>query len=261
MSKTELIHGNRVFIPGCALASYNPKNVQAIVKHLNNSYENFSVIQKCCGKPTKALGQVELFEKRFNSLKQDIQYCKADEVILACQSCMKVLEELENVKTSSLWEVFPIIGLPKELIGKAKNSDVIFSIHDSCSVRDKVGIHDGIRWILNELGYKTAEAEQTRDKTRCCGFGGMVGPANPDVVKRVMERRVKDFPTNKIVTYCAACRQSMALGGGDSWHILDLIFGEVVTSQTPMPKDTLSNPMNAWSNRFKSKMIINNVMR
>lgn len=251
----------KVFIPGCALASYNPDNIANIVKHLKSNFDNLSVIQKCCGKPTKALGQTELFEKRFNSLLDDIKACDADEVILACQSCMKVLEECKDIKVTSLWEIFPQIGLPENMIGIAKNSDIVFSIHDSCSVRDKTDLHDGIRWILKELGYNTVEPAQTRENTRCCGFGGMVGPANPDVVRRVMERRVKDFPTNQIVTYCAACRQSMTLGGGEAWHILDLVFGDVVTSSSTIPKDTLSNPLNAWGNRFKSKYKIKSAMK
>jgi Fe-S oxidoreductase len=106
------------------------------------------------------------------------------------------------------------------------------------------------------LGYQFAEPEKTRGNTRCCGFGGMVVPANPDVAKRVMERRVGDFPTDKIVAYCAACRQSMLQGGGHAWHILDLIWGEVVMMDTPPPKNVLASPIRAWSNRYKSKQRI-----
>ena len=194
----------KAFMPGCALASYNPENVAQTIKYLKSKFPDISVIQKCCGKPTKAVGQAELFNERFGSLLDDIKYCEADEVIVACQSCMKTLSEHDGYKTVSLWELLPEIGLPEELVGKAKDSDVVFSIQDSCSVRDYTGIHDGVRWILSELGYKFEEPERTRATTRCCGFGGMVVPANPDVAKRVMERRVADFPTKNIVTYCAA---------------------------------------------------------
>jgi len=244
------------FLPGCALPSYNPQNVELTIKYLKTVFPDLSVIQKCCGKPTKAVGQVDLFNKRFDGLVRDVKDCEVDELIVACQSCMNILKGCNEFKTISLWELLPQIGLPSDVVGKAKNSDAVFSVQDSCSVRDRTGIHDGIRWILDELGYKRAEPERTRRTTRCCGFGGMVVPANPDVAKRVMKRRVEDFPTDKVVTYCAACRQSMLLGGAKAWHILDLVWSDVVHADTPSPEDTLSNPIKAWYNRFKSKQLI-----
>ena len=246
----------KCFLPGCALSSYTPEAVAATVRHLKNIFPDLSVVQKCCGKPTKAVGQAELFAQRFADLVRDIKDCEADEIIVACQSCMKTLAECGEFTVTSLWELFPRIGLPPELVGKAKKSDVIFSIHDSCSVREYTGLHDGIRWILRELGYQYVEPEKTRGTTRCCGFGGMVVPANPDVAKRVMKRRVGDFPTDKIVAYCAACRQSMLQGGGQAWHILDLVWGDTVMKNTPPPQNVLASPIRAWSNRYKSKRLI-----
>jgi len=246
----------KAFLPGCALPSYSPENVANAVRYLKIKFPDLSVVQKCCGKPTKAIGQADLFNQRFAGLVEDIKFCGADEVIVACQSCMKVLTECDDYKTTSLWELFPQIGLPEEMVGKAKDSDAVFSVQDSCSVRDMTGIHDGIRWILTELGYKYIEPDRTRETTRCCGFGGMVGAANPDVAFRVMKRRVGDFKTPYIVTYCAACRQSMLKAGGKAWHILDLVWGPVVYADTHPPEDVLANPLKAWKNRFRSKGLI-----
>jgi len=246
----------KAFLPGCALPSYSPHNVEAMTKHLKAVFPDLSAVQKCCGKPTKAVGQADKFKERFENLVADIKDCDVDEVFMACQSCMNTVAECKDYKTTSLWEALPTIGLPKEVIGKAKDSDVVFSVHDSCSVRGFEGIHTGIRWILTELGYKHVDPDRTGPTTRCCGFGGMVGAANPDVAKRIMERRVSDFTTDKIVVYCAACRQSMLKGGGQAWHILDLIFGPVVYANTQPPEDVLSQPLKAWRNRRKSRQAI-----
>jgi len=251
----------KLFIPGCALPSYNPHNVAETIKYLLTKFPDMSVVQKCCGKPTAAVGQVDLFEQRLDGLLRDIKECEADEVIVACQSCMKVLNACKDFKTISLWELFPAIGLPPHLVGKAKDSDAVISVHDSCSVRDYTGIHDGIRWILDELGYKCAEPEKTRGTTRCCGFGGMIAPANPSVAKRVMTRRVADFPTDKIVVYCAACRSSMMQANGQAWHILDLVWGDVVRADSVCPANVLASPVSAWKNRFKSKQLIKAAMK
>ncbi len=252
--------GRKAFIGGCALSSYNPDLVLKTIEHLKTVYPDLSVIQKCCGKPTKAVGQEEKFHERFDGLTRDLEECGVDEVIVACQSCYKTMGLNPNIKVTSLWSLFPEIGLPPALVGKAKNSDVVFSMHDSCSIRPYKDIHEGIRWIMTELGYNFVEPEKTKDKTRCCGFGGMVVPANPEVAKRVMERRVGDFPTEEVVTYCAACRQSMLLGGAKAWHILDLVYGDVVKKGDAPPVDTLSQTMTAWGNRFKTKQGIKKIM-
>ena len=253
----------KVFMPGCALASYNPAVVNGVIRHLKNVYPDISIVQKCCGKPTSAIGQDELFHQRFDGLVEDIKYCEGEEVIVACQSCLKTLKKCHDFETTSLWELFPQIGLPKELVGKAKDSDVVFSIHDSCSVREYTKLHDGIRWVLTELGYKHVEPPggYTKATARCCGFGGMVVPANPDVAKRVMVRRVEDFSTPHIVVYCAACRRSMVMGGGKAWHILDLVFGDVIYKNSPLPEDTLASPVKSWLNRHKSKRLIKSAMK
>jgi len=246
----------RGFMPGCSLPSYSPANIEKTIQFLKKHYPDLSVIQKCCGKPTKALGQVELLEKRFNNLVQDIVDCEVAEMIVACQNCLNMLRESDKFRTVSLWEVLPQIGLPPEIRGKAKGSDVVISVHDSCPVRQEVGIHDGVRWVLSELGYKYAEPNYTRDKTRCCGFGGMIVPANPGLAKRIMERRIKDMPTEQIVVYCAACRSSMLMGGGKAWHLLDLLWGPVVTKESTPPENVLASPVKAWVNRYKSKVVI-----
>lgn len=246
----------RGFMPGCSLPSYSPENISKTVQYLKSTYPELSVIQKCCGKPTKALGQVDLLKQRFGSLVQDIKDCEIDEMIVACQNCLNMLRESKEFKTVSLWEIMPKIGLPKELRGKAAGSDAVISIHDSCPVREETAIHDGVRWVMQELGYKTVEPECTRERTRCCGFGGMIVPANPGLAKRVMERRIKDMPTEQIVVYCAACRSSMLMGGGKAWHLLDLLWGPVVTKASQPPENVLASPVKAWINRYKSKVVI-----
>lgn len=152
-----------------------------------------------------------------------------------------------------MWSLWPKIGLPEELRGKAKDSDAVFTIHDSCSTRFEKELQDGIRWILSELGYKVEESKYSREKTRCCGFGGMVVPANPEVAAKVMEKRVETLNQNKVVVYCAACRSSLLKGGAQAWHILDLVWGPVIKAEDISPADVLASPVKSWVNRFKAK--------
>lgn len=249
------------FMPGCSLPSYNPEAVTKTTEYLNLTFDKFSAVQKCCGKPTKAVGQYDLFKERFKGLQDDMDEVGIEEMIVACQSCKLTFDEASPTPTYSLWEVLPIIGLPEELRGKAKNSDMVFTIHDSCSTRSLTELQNGIRWILDELGYKYVESEYSKDKTRCCGFGGMVVPANPEVAAKVMERRVETLDSENVVVYCAACRSSILKGGAKSWHILDLIWGPVVMAGDNAPEDVLASPVTSWMNRYKAKRGIKKVVR
>lgn len=245
---------NKVFMPGCSLPSYAPEHVASITKHLKSVYPTLGAVQKCCGKPTAAIGQYDLFKERYGKLQHDFDTLNADEVIVACQSCYGMIKKANGHQTPrSLWSLLPEIGLPEDIIGKAKHSDVVFTIHDSCSTRYEAELQAGIRWILNELGYQTTEPEYTKENTRCCGFGGMVVPANPDVANRVIQRRVSEFKTDHVVVYCAACRASMLGVNVKAWHILDLMFGPVVMQHDAPPANVLANPLKAWFNRYQSK--------
>lgn len=251
----------RVFIPGCSLPSYNPEVVKKTLEYLQEKIPGTGAILKCCGKPTKALGQVGKFKERYGQLQGEIDRLGAEEIIVACQSCFLTMSEYsKNQKVVSLWELFPQIGLPKEAIGKGKNSDIVFAIHDSCPTRNRKPIHDGIRWIMKELGYKIEEPPHTGENTRCCGFGGMVVPANPDLALRVMKRRTSEMESDYVVAYCAACRESMVKGEKKAVHILDLIFGEKFDSKTEFP-GLPGSPITSWVNRYKSKKNISEVLK
>ena len=243
----------RVFVPGCSLPSHNPEAVGAIYGHLQDKLGNTGAILKCCGKPTKALGQTDLFKERYAQLQKEIDKLGATEIIVACQSCFLNMSAYSPDQTvKSLWEILPEIGLPDSAYDVGKRSDLTFAIHDSCSTRDREGIHDGIRWIMDEMGYQTEEPPHTRENARCCGFGGMIVPANPELAGRVMSRRTAEVESDHMVTYCAACRESMVKGGKQAAHILDLVFGETRTDNSQFV-GLGKGPLQSYGNRFKAK--------
>ncbi len=261
MSVTVDLNKRYGFMPGCSLSSYNPEEVGKTTEYLKSVFPKFSAIQKCCGKPTKAVGQYDLFKERFHGLQDDMDEVGIENIIVACQNCYLTFKETSPTPVTSLWALWPKIGLPKELIGKAKDSDLVFTIHDSCPARNEQELQDGIRWILEQLGYKVQESKCSREKTRCCGFGGMVVPANPTVAEKVMKKRVATLDLPNVVVYCAACRSSLLKGGAHAWHILDLIWGPVVMEGDASPMDVLSSPIKSWINRYKAKRNIQRAFR
>ncbi len=241
------------FLPGCSLSSYNPDSISKTIEYLKSVFPNFSAVLKCCGKPTRDIGQEELFQKRFAGLQEDIKDVNIEEMILACPNCKAVFDKESTTKNYSLWEILPLIGLPEELRGKALNSDIMFTIHDSCSARNDTALMDGIRWILTELGYNFVESKYSRENTRCCGFGGQVAPVNPELSKKVTARRIETLENYPVVVYCSSCRSAFLQSNVKAWHILDLIWGPVVYANDVPPQDALSCPETVWHNRFETR--------
>lgn len=241
------------FLPGCSLSSYSPADVTKTVEYLNAALPKFSALLRCCGKPTKDLGERAAFERRFAQTQRDMADIGAERMILACPNCKKVFDELMPGTALSLWEVLQKIGIPEELRGKAKNSDIVFTIHDPCSARYDTAAQDGVRWLLTELGYRYEESEHSRGKTRCCGFGGQVEAVDPALAAQVMQRRLDTLPQRSVVTYCSTCRSAFMQSGRQAWHILDLLWGSVVYADSAAPEDVLINPDDVWHNRFLTR--------
>ncbi|MCG8642237.1 MAG: hypothetical protein MI862_21105, partial [Desulfobacterales bacterium] len=63
-----------------------------------------------------------------------------------------------------------------------------------------------------------------------------------------------------MVTYCAACRESMVKGGKKAVHILDLIFAGPWDSKSEFPT-VPGSPITGWVNRYKSKRAINQELK
>ena len=250
MNKIE--NGKRYgFMPGCSLSSYDPENVNLLIDYMMQRIPDISFILKCCGKPTRDIGEDELFHKRFATMKKDMEECSIDTMIFACPNCKKVFEQELGSEQLSLWEVLSEIGLPEEMRGKAKNSDIVFTIHDPCSARNDTAAQEGVRRILQELGYRFEESEYSKEKTRCCGFGGQLDAVNPALSQSVMEKRLQTIPDLPVVTYCATCRSAFSQAGRNTWHILELIFGSVVTKEDFPQEDILAIPENVWHNRYE----------
>lgn len=246
----------KVFLPGCSLASYSPMLVMKTYEYLRNNFNDMGIILKCCGKPTYDMGDVRSFENYFNSLEQDIEAMGATEVIVACENCYKTLSEnYKRGKVKSLWSVMAEKGVPEKVKGIYSNLNYTFSLHDPCSIRDEKEIHESVRFILNEIGIKNKEFKFSKDKTSCCGFGGMIGVTNSDISKAQMKKRASEAEGDYIVSYCQSCVEAMNVAGKESVHILDLIFNEQVIEENIFKQKDIKT-INKWINRYKLKKII-----
>lgn len=168
----------------------------------------------------------------------------ANEIIVACPECYRTLKHFApQLQLKSLYEVIAEEGLPEPL----KTCDWIFSFHDPCTARWEKDLQNSTRILVEKAGYKIEEMEYSRDKTRCCGMGGMILYTDFDLAMKIVKRRTDEAPFD-ILTYCASCREAFALYK-PSVHILDLIFN-------PDWKDNRLKSPNKASTRRENQSLI-----
>ena len=104
-------------------------------------------------------------------------------------------------------------------------SGMTVSVHDPCSTRHEMHIHDSVRNILAKAGAHIQELDFSREKTECCSYGGQMWLANRALSEKVVQRRINQNPLD-YVTYCAMCRDFYARRGKRTTHLFDYIFAK-----------------------------------
>jgi hypothetical protein len=144
-------------------------------------------------------------------------------VILACPTCQSVFAaHLPDIETVSLWEVLRDVGLPEGAAGAAAGRRL--AVHDSCTARYQTGVQAAVRELVAACGAEVTELGLTRERTECCGFGGLQLYANRELSDRIADRRVGTSDAD-FLAYCAMCRDRFVERGKPTVHLLDLLFG------------------------------------
>ncbi len=240
-----------LFFPGCQLIASAPEHVKRVYTLLALRLSGgVGFMSRCCGAPADWSGRVELLrsvQEDFLALWRDLG---SPRLILACSTCYEVFKtHLPDVRITSLWETLDSLGLPESV--KAEKREVI-AVHDACTTRNESAIQESVRNILRRLGFEIEELPLSRDKTECCGYGGLMFFANRDLAKSAIRRRIEQSPLDYLA-YCAMCRDYLASSGKRALHLLDLMF------ETPRDEAALrKGPV--YSQRHENRVRLKNAM-
>jgi NADPH-dependent glutamate synthase beta subunit-like oxidoreductase len=210
----------RVFFPGCGLSGYSPEIVIETYEHLRKKLKGTGLILGCCGGPTRFIGDESRFREIIGKVMANMKALGATEMIVACPDCYHTFRHCEpDLKVRPVSTILFEAGLP---VKSSTEKGQIFSLHDSCRARWEKEWQDSVRALIAKLGHEIEEVENSRDKTRCCGLGGMVPYADPQLSARITRKRADEF-SRDILTYCAGCREALAMFK-PALHVLDLVF-------------------------------------
>ena len=212
-----------LFYPGCQLSASSPEYVEKTYRYLLSGIkEGVGLMLGCCGAPADWAGRQDLMRENAERFRTVWSESGKPVFILACSSCIGIFDKyLPEIPYVSLWEIFQSYGLPE---GVKSAQEHVLNIHDACSTRHKKEVHESVRKLAADLGYEIEELKYAKDKTKCCGYGGLVHYSNREQAADFADDRIRESSRDLLV-YCAMCKDIFADRGKRTFHILDLIFG------------------------------------
>jgi hypothetical protein len=234
-----------IFFPGCQLCASAPGQVRRVYEYLMEVLSGgVGLMLGCCGAPAFWAGREDEFRSVCDGFLEDWKALGQPELIAACSTCFRMFSEhLPQVPTVSLWQAMDATTLPPAVTASI---GLRLAIHDPCTTRPYPAVQDAVRRIAKRLGLSAEELTLGRDKTECCGFGGLMQNANPDLSREVAARRARISPLDYL-TYCAMCRDSLAAVGKRALHLLDIAFPDAAGP------DPAARQRPGWSERQENR--------
>ncbi len=213
-----------VFYPGCQLAGSSPETVKNVYNYLTEQLEGgVGLMLGCCGIPAHWAGEEQLFSDTMEGFKAEIERLGNPIVITACSSCLSIFEEFADaLSVRSLWEVLDTLELPARPDALPGRS---LTLHDPCTARHQEALRTSVRNLCGKLGLNIVEHDFSGTLTDCCGYGGLMQFANPQLGAKAATVKAERSEWDGLA-YCAMCRDNLAAGGNRVAHLLDYIFPE-----------------------------------
>ena len=208
-----------LYFRGCTAREKLTGIQKATEKLLNLADVDYHILddEKCCGSVLLRTGFIKEAQEQIEK-NSDVF---GDEVILtSCAGCYKTLkEDYENVN------VIHISQLLDDLINEGKldltKTDLNVTYHDSCHLGRHMEVFDEPRDVIESIA-DLVEMENIRENSLCCGAGGGVKSAYPEIASQMAKSRieqVKDTGCETLITACPFCKLNLA---NDEFEVLDL---------------------------------------
>ena len=205
-----------IFFPGCSLMSLGYDAVIELYDILLKMDPQMGISGFCCGKPSKHIWEGKKLSKRTEKIKKNHKA----KIYTACPNCFKTLGD-GGMDVVSIW---PLIDkyFPQDKKNIYAGDEMM--IHDPCTAKNNDLDHDAVRSIMSKLGINVLEFENNRKNTLCCGKINMTMALNPEKGMRILEKRLSQCTSPKVVSYCASCVHSFGMGGYQGMYVSELFL-------------------------------------
>ncbi|MBN1677030.1 MAG: (Fe-S)-binding protein [Candidatus Thermoplasmatota archaeon] len=212
-----------LYFVGCT-AAYDPNirdmaiNTAKVLAKAKVDFGTLGNEEACCGSTLLRTGLVEEARKTANKNIAMFEEAAPSLIVTSCAGCYKTLKQ-DYPKIGKVdARIAHITEYVLELIdsGRLKldgRVDGRVTFHDPCHLGRHNKLYDQPRRILESIpGLELVEMERNREDARCCGAGGGVKTAFPDLAQKISSMRVEDAERTGaaiLTTSCPFCYQSL----------------------------------------------------
>lgn len=222
-----------LYFRGCTAREKQTDISRATEKLLDNAGVDYRILddEKCCGSVLLRTGFLKEAEEQ---IERNAEILKGEKIITSCAGCYKTLKD-----DYAGLDVIHISQFLDELIKEGKldfsKTDLNVTYHDSCHLGRHSGVFDEPRQVIKSVA-NLVEMENIREEALCCGAGGGVKSAYPEIANQMAEFRIgqaKQTGCKTLVTPCPFCKLNLE---NDDMEVLDLTeflvkYGDVDESQ------------------------------
>ncbi len=209
------------FFPGCQLTAARGEQVLQVYDFLHKHMEeNLGLMLSCCGTPAQWAGQNSLATDTASYIAQQWEALGKPTLIVACASCKKFFaDKLSHIGCISLWEILYRIRthIP------AATTQHTYTLHDPCAARNDTAWQEATRLLAQHCGIQCEESANTKETTSCCGYGGLVWCAQPELAQEVTKQLAHDLGSHTGLASCIMCRDRLVSSHKDCVHFLDIL--------------------------------------
>jgi len=210
------------FFMGCTAPYRNPELCQSLIKIMEAAGVEVAVTPEewCCGSVMLRIGARGLAEELAKHNLEAIEQSGASTVVTHCPGCYDTLKTEYPKLTGELpFKVLHITELMRNLIDdnrlkfKSKVEERV-TYHDPCHLGriHHHRVYDDSRAVLEAIGVKLVEMKRTREESWCCGAGGGLKSAFPDLALKVAKKRIaeaEETGAKYLVTACPFCLRNL----------------------------------------------------
>lgn len=208
-----------IYFRGCTAREKETDISEATEKLLGLADIDYHVLddEKCCG---SVLLRTGFEDEALEQISKNTEVFKDELILTSCAGCYKTFkDDYDNINVIHISQLIDDLIKNKKLNFSKKDLNVTF--HDSCHLGRHSNIFDSPRDVIKSVA-NLVEMENVRENSLCCGAGGGVKSAYPEIASEMAKSRInqaKDTGCETLITACPFCKLNLE---NEDMEVLDL---------------------------------------
>ncbi len=208
-----------IYFRGCTAREKETDISRATEKLLKLADIEYHILddEKCCG---SVLFRTGFEDEALEQISKNTEVFKDELILTSCAGCYKTFkDDYDDVDVIHISQLIDDLIKNKKLNFSKKDLNVTF--HDSCHLGRHSNVFDSPRDVIKAAA-NLVEMESIRENSLCCGAGGGVKSAYPEIASEMAKSRInqaRDTGCETLITACPFCKLNLE---NEDLEVLDL---------------------------------------